>query len=132
MTAEIKIPDNVSLKVIKGADEGKEFKIENKTIALGRSSSCDFVLTDKFTSNKHCQIVFRNDHFTVIDLGSLNKTKVNDKVYVQKNLRNNDVISIGKSQISFCWDDMDDTVLEQLEDILGSDDDESDALSIDS
>ncbi len=128
MSDQIKIPDNVILKVISGADQGKEFNVENKTISIGRSSACDFALSDKTVSNKHCQVVFRNDHFTVIDLGSLNKTKVNDKVYVQKNLRNNDVISIGKSKISFCWDDMDETVLEQLEDILGSDDDDSDAL----
>lgn len=130
MADQIKIPDNVILKVIDGPDQGMEFKISNKTISIGRSDTCDFVLSDKYTSNKHCQVVFRNDHFTVIDLGSLNKTKVNNKIYVQKNLRKDDVISIGKTKIAFCWDDMDETVLEGIEDILASDDG-SDAVSID-
>jgi pSer/pThr/pTyr-binding forkhead associated (FHA) protein len=130
MSDQIKVPDNVLLKVIDGPDQGKEFKIANKTISIGRADACDFTLTDKYTSNKHCQVVFRNDHFTVIDLGSLNKTKVNNKVYVQKNLRKDDVISIGKTKLAFNWDDMDETVLDGIEDILASDDD-SDAVSLD-
>ena len=130
MGDQIKVPDNVLLKVIDGPDQGKEFKIKNKTISIGRSDACDFRISDKFASNKHCQVVFRNDHFTVIDLGSLNKTKVNNKIYVQKNLRKDDVISIGKTKITFCWDDMDETVLDGIEDILASADD-SEAASMD-
>lgn len=101
---EIKIPESVELLVISGPDEGKSFLINNKTITIGRQEGCNFELSDKTVSNKHCQLVFRSGHFTVIDLGSLNKTRVNGEVYVQKNLFHEDVISIGQTKIRFLWE----------------------------
>lgn len=98
------IPENVKLEVIEGADKGKIFDITNKTITIGRDEVCDLNLTDEHVSLKHCQVVFRNDHFTVIDLGSLNKTLVNSNVYVQKNLSNGDIISLGKTKLLFISD----------------------------
>lgn len=95
------IPENVKLEVTKGIDEGMIFNITNKTITIGRDDVCDMVLTDEHVSLKHCQVVFRNDHFTVIDLGSLNKTLVNGNIYVQKNLSNGDEISLGKTNLLY-------------------------------
>jgi len=122
---EIIVPQNVTLEVIKGDDQGQKYNINNKTMSIGRAQNCDIRLTDKYTSNKHCQVVFRNGHFTVIDLGSSNKTRVNNTVYVQKNLRNNDIIRVGKTEMRFNWDDLDEKSLDAIEDILGQDNDDA-------
>ncbi|MBN1525171.1 MAG: FHA domain-containing protein [Spirochaetales bacterium] len=118
MSDNIQIPPNVSLEVIKGDDMGKSFTINEKTMTIGRSNICDIQLHDGYISNKHCQIVFRGGHFTIIDLGSLNKTKVNGSKYVQKNLLNEDIIRIGKTELQFLWSEIDESTINQDEDIL--------------
>jgi pSer/pThr/pTyr-binding forkhead associated (FHA) protein len=107
MEEYIEVPKRVTLEVIEGVDKGVKFAIENKTITIGRSDASDLKLTDEYISNKHCQIVFREDHFTVIDLQSLNKTKVNDNVFQQRNLDNGDILSLGKTKIKFFWEKQD-------------------------
>lgn len=103
MDEYIEIPKGVSLEVIEGVDTGASFAIANKTITIGRAEASDLKLTDEYVSNKHCQIVFRDDHFTVIDLQSLNKTRVNDNSFQQRNLDDGDILSLGKTKIKFNW-----------------------------
>jgi len=103
MEEYIEIPKGVMIEVIEGVDKGINFAIKNKTITIGRADASDLKLTDEYVSNKHCQIVFREDHFTVIDLQSLNKTKINDNVFQQRNLEDGDILSLGKSKIRFTW-----------------------------
>jgi pSer/pThr/pTyr-binding forkhead associated (FHA) protein len=100
----IDIPQGVFLNVIEGEDVGTSYTVEKKSVTIGRQDECELILEDKHVSNKHCQIVFRGGHFSLIDLGSLNKTKVNDKIIVQKNLTNGDLITIGKTKIKFVWE----------------------------
>lgn len=103
MDEYIEIPKGVMIEVIEGVDKGSKFTIKNKTITIGRAEASDLKLTDEYVSNKHCQIVFREDHFTVIDLQSLNKTKINDNIFQQRNLDDGDVITLGKTKIRFTW-----------------------------
>lgn len=103
MDEYIEIPKGVTIEVIEGVDKGAKFTIKNKTITIGRAETSDLKLTDEYVSNKHFQIVYREDHFTVIDLQSLNKTKVNDNVFQQRNLEDGDILSLGKSKIRFTW-----------------------------
>ena len=102
---DVILPKNVTLEIVKGADAGKTIAINNKTVTIGRGEGCDVRLADAYVSAKHCQIVFRyrTGHFTVIDLGSLNKVKVNGNMYVQRNLKNNDVIQLGQTEMTFHW-----------------------------
>ena len=130
MSSKVQIPSNVTLEVIEGVDKGSMFTISNKTITIGRESVCNIILADKYVSKKHCQIVFRRDHFTAIDLGSLNKTKVNNNIYVQKNLKDDDIITLGKTKLQFHWEEQDDKKIDELEDIPGIEDEE-DAECID-
>jgi two-component system, cell cycle response regulator len=104
MDEYIEIPKGVTIDVIEGADAGKKFVVANKTITIGRGDMCEMKLTDEYVSNKHCQIVYREDHFTAIDLQSLNKTKVNDNSFQQRNLNNGDVLTLGKTKIRFNWE----------------------------
>jgi pSer/pThr/pTyr-binding forkhead associated (FHA) protein len=96
-------PPEVSLEILNGDREGEIFPITGKTVTIGRDSQCDLHLADPYVSRKHCQIVFRGDHFTMMDLGSLNKTRVKEKEYIQKNLKHGYVITLGKTRLSFRW-----------------------------
>jgi len=97
------LPPDVYLEILNGDREGEMFPIDHKTVTIGRDSQCDLRLPDPYISRKHCQVVFRGDHFTVVDLGSLNKTRVKEKDYIQKNLKDGYVLTIGKTQLRFVW-----------------------------
>jgi pSer/pThr/pTyr-binding forkhead associated (FHA) protein len=103
MDEVFEIPKGVFLEVIDGIDKGAKFDINYKTMTIGRADASDLKLKDEYVSNKHCQIVFRDDHFTAIDLQSLNKTKVNGNAFQQRNLDDGDVLSLGKTKIKFNW-----------------------------
>ncbi|MDY6967674.1 MAG: FHA domain-containing protein [Spirochaetota bacterium] len=117
VSQKVQVPSDVTLEVIKGVDQGKIFSITKKTITIGREKVCDIKLLDEFMSKKHCQIVFRNGHFTAIDLGSLNKTKINNRIYVQKNLKDNDIISLGKTKLRFHWKEQDVSSVNESDDV---------------
>ena len=97
------LPPEVYLEILSGDREGEMFPITRKTVTLGRDPQCDLHLPDPYISRKHCQVVFRGDHFTAVDLGSLNKTRVKKKEYIQKNLKDGYVLTIGKTQLRFVW-----------------------------
>jgi len=101
---EIELPPDVYLEVTKKGGEVFNFPITKKTVTIGRDPSCDLRIEDQYVSRKHCQIVFRGDHFTVIDLGSLNKTVVKGKEYIQKNLMTGALINLGETRLRFVWD----------------------------
>ena len=50
------IPNNVTLEIIEGAEEGSVFTIDKKTLTIGREKSCNIQLSDEHVSNKHCQV----------------------------------------------------------------------------
>jgi len=97
------LPPEVYLEILSGDREGEMFPITRKTVTLGRDPQCDLHLPDPYISRKHCQVVFRGDHFTAVDLGSLNKTRVKEKEYIQKNMKDGYVLTIGKTQLRFVW-----------------------------
>jgi pSer/pThr/pTyr-binding forkhead associated (FHA) protein len=111
--ADLPFPPDVFLEVLDGDLEGLLFPITDKTVTIGREPGCDLVLPDPYVSRKHCQIVFRGDHFTVLDLGSLNKTKVKNNLYIQKNLKHDYILSLGKTRLRFVWEKANEWVREQ-------------------
>ena len=103
MEPEVELPSDAYLEVTKKGGEVYRFPITKKTVTIGRDPGCDLRLDDPFVSRKHCQIVFRGEHFTVIDLQSLNKTVVKGKQYIQKNLMPGNLITLGETQLRFEW-----------------------------
>ena len=112
-TAEYPLPPDVRLEILNGERRGESIAIKNKTVTIGRDPQCDVSLPDGFVSRKHCQIVFRGDHFTVMDLGSLNKTRVKGKEYIQKNLKHSYIITVGKTELRFVWENAKQWLAEQ-------------------
>ena len=103
MEPEVDLPLDAYLEVTKKDGEVFRFPITKKTVTIGRDPGCDLHLDDPYVSRKHCQIVFRGEHFTVIDLQSLNKTVVKGKQYIQKNLMPGNLLSLGATQLRFEW-----------------------------
>ena len=97
------LPPEVFLEILSGDRAGEMFPITHKTVNIGRDPQCALHLDNPYVSRKHCQIVFRGDHFTMMDLGSLNKTRVKEKEYIQKNLKDGYMITAGKIQLRFRW-----------------------------
>ena len=103
MEADTDLPPDVYVEVTKKDGEVFTFPITKKTVTIGRDPACDLILADEYVSRKHCQIVFRGDHFTAIDLGSLNKTVVKGKEYIQKNLMTGTLLKLGETRLRFVW-----------------------------
>ena len=97
------IPENIYFEVIEGIDEGRRFPILNGSMTIGRDPACEINLTDETVSRKHAQLVFRTDHFTWVDLNSLNKSVINGKPNLEKNLKHEDIIRLGKTKLVFHW-----------------------------
>lgn len=74
----------------------QEIKITNNLLTIGRASYNDLVLEEGRVSSKHAQILVNNDGVKLIDLGSTNGTKVNNKKIDKHDLEHGDVIYIGR------------------------------------
>jgi pSer/pThr/pTyr-binding forkhead associated (FHA) protein len=103
MEPEVDLPPDACLEITRKDGEVSRFPITKKTVTIGRDPECDLRLDDPFVSRKHCQIVFRGDHFTVMDLGSLNKTVVKGKQYIQRNLLPGTELTLGETRLRFEW-----------------------------
>ena len=86
----------------------QHFSIDSNTLRIGRSADNDVHIDDLAVSSEHA-IIEKNqdeyfpDHVTynIRDLGSTNKTFVNDIQISTKQLNNNDMLKVGWSVFKF-------------------------------
>lgn len=91
----------VQLKVVDGYDN-RIWEFWEPKILIGRDSSCNLILDSVFISRKHCQIIYEDDKYYLIDLTSTNGTLINGKTINQKTeLNTNDNIKLGHINIIF-------------------------------
>ncbi len=90
-----------SLIVLKGADEGRIFKLTAQAMSIGRAQDADICLNDKAISRKHCLLVCSVDKVTIIDLQSSNGTMVNDETIAKVKLKDGDKIMVGSTLLKF-------------------------------
>lgn len=86
------------------ADSVRTFEIQLSTdgAVIGRSSDMSSIVIDydKSVSRKHCRIFLRNGEATIEDLGSGNKTFVNEKeVFAPTPIHNADEIRVGRTKL---------------------------------
>ena len=78
------------------------FPISKNKIIIGRREDCDLSLgTDNTVSRHHAQIEKTKDGYLLTDLGSHNRTKVNERLIQRAILRHNDRIRIGRNNLTF-------------------------------
>jgi serine phosphatase RsbU (regulator of sigma subunit) len=85
------------LKHASGDLAGTLVELKNDVTAIGRLPDCDIVLTINGVSRRHAEVRKVGPGFSVVDLGSLNKTFVNDTALeggVEHRLTENDRIKI--------------------------------------
>jgi phosphoserine phosphatase RsbU/P len=88
---------NPILKKVTGNPAGQHLELNRDTIVIGRAPECDIVLDPFGVSRRHAEIKREGSKFFLVDLGSRNKTKLNDtEVTPQQNhlLRQGDRINI--------------------------------------
>jgi class 3 adenylate cyclase len=78
------------------------FPISKDKITIGRTEDCDLTLSsDKTVSRRHAQIEKTNEGYLLTDLGSYNRTKVNERLVQSVLLKHNDKIRIGRTNLTF-------------------------------
>ncbi|MFA5423244.1 MAG: FHA domain-containing protein [Phycisphaerae bacterium] len=85
------------LIVRKDGQDEKEFSTGKPIINIGRGLDCDLILSDRLVSRKHAVIKFDETEkaWTLEDLGSSNKTYLNDEVIKKNKIKAGDEIRIG-------------------------------------
>ena len=91
-----------SLNLITNDGRSLNFQISKDKITIGRSEDCDLTLTsDKTVSRSHARIKKIKEGYLLTDLGSYNRTKVNEKLVQSVLLKHNDKIRIGRTNLIF-------------------------------
>ena len=82
--------------------DGNRVQIALDPLTIGRHPDCDVVLNDQEVSRQHAEVRREDGQFLLIDLGSLNGTKVNGAgVKGARALEDGDTITIGAHTIRF-------------------------------
>jgi adenylate cyclase len=77
------------------------YQIQKDEITIGRGKESDIVLNDSTASRNHARIIKSNNDYNIVDLGSFNGTKLNDKSINNAILHHDDVIRIGFTKLVF-------------------------------
>lgn len=100
--ASVNIPEGAALLVVKrGPNAGSRFLLDQPTTATGRHPESDIFLDDVTVSRRHAEFRKVDDHFEVVDLGSLNGTYVNREPKDTAVLSDGDEVQIGKFRLVF-------------------------------
>jgi pSer/pThr/pTyr-binding forkhead associated (FHA) protein len=99
------------IKILSGPDMGSVFILTGAKASIGRGEDNDIVLTDLRASRRHCELVFSNGAWSVVDSGSVNGIALNGKASRGSAIRTRDTISLGETVIEFFTVDAGDLVL---------------------
>jgi len=90
------------LVVIYGDELGKRIPLGEDPIEAGRSSACQIPIDQESVSRRHA-LIWRTDEdvFRVKDLGSTNGTYVNDLMISEQDLRDGDLVKVGRTILKF-------------------------------
>ena len=81
--------------------DGRRNVLSGDRVLVGRSRECDVVVSDPNVSRRHAELRRGDDGWHVVDLGSTNGIKVNDRRVEQAALRPGDRIRIGVTDLTF-------------------------------
>jgi hypothetical protein len=82
--------------------DGSRIHIALDPITIGRSPDCDIVFIDQEVSRQHAEVRRQDDGFVLVDLESMNGTKLNGAgVKTSRPLEDGDTITIGAHTIRF-------------------------------
>ncbi len=83
----------------------REYQLNRDLFTIGRAADNNLVLAESFVSRYHAQVVRQGNQYLLIDLDSMDGTRVNAVRLSAKAphpLRNGDILTIGTTEIRFC------------------------------
>lgn len=96
---------SVKLRVLHGANAGKEIKIPKEQFVIGRGEDCHLRPKSDAISRRHCILVVSQTQVVLRDLGSKNGTYVNgDRVEGERVLKSGDNLKIGPLEFQIVID----------------------------
>jgi diguanylate cyclase (GGDEF)-like protein len=89
------------LVVIHGESMGLCVELIDKPVTIGRAPGCEMQIDHRSVSRMHCTVWCEQGQFHVRDLGSTNKTLVNEHAVDKSELKDGDTIAIGEIVLKF-------------------------------
>ena len=86
---------------LNGQDAYKTHKLRSSGTKIGTQANSDIVINDGFMSTDHCKINCSPHGFVLEDNGSTNGCYVNDRKVTKHELVDNDMITLGKTNLKF-------------------------------
>jgi len=82
-----------------GPLDGQKFPVVRSGLTIGREpATCDVIVPSNSVSREHARIFLMRDRPVIADLNSKNGTSVNGEFITQHELRNGDVIELGRKR----------------------------------
>jgi hypothetical protein len=98
---EISTRQHAFLEIIDREGDEKRIELEEGEVIIGRIPECEIQLLVENVSRKHARIIYRNEDYSIEDLGSKNGVYVNGVKVEKCVLRRHDMIEIGGVKILF-------------------------------
>jgi hypothetical protein len=89
------------LKIVWPDGREQEFGISRTVTMIGRTKDNDLKISDKGISRKQCKIEGSPGNYSIVDLDSRNGTMVNGTKISTSQLRNGDLIRVGRVKLTF-------------------------------
>lgn len=103
--------ERARLRVMSGPDMGAVFVIVGSPVMIGRGEDCDVMITDLKASRKHAQILNDGFGWKLKDMGSANGVLWNGAAVKLQEIRAQDTIAIGDTQMQFLTSDLSTQIL---------------------
>ncbi|HAK95136.1 MAG TPA: sigma-54-dependent Fis family transcriptional regulator [Planctomycetes bacterium] len=91
--------------IVEGMDRGKVFQLDAERVTIGRDPECGIALGDQAVSRRHCELRREEGGWVIADLGSSNRTFVNDAPVDSAALKDGDRIGVGDCELMLAMDD---------------------------
>ncbi|MCK9538204.1 diguanylate cyclase [Dokdonella sp.] len=89
------------LVVLQGQRLGQRIDVGVTPLVVGRAPECDFQVVDRSVSRQHAQIWKGLFGYRIKDLGSTNKTLLNEQPIIEAELKDGDQVTIGNCVLKF-------------------------------
>lgn len=99
--SERPVAKDAALVVLHGADLGRRYELSRPETHVGRSSRCEVQIDQESVSRKHARLTRTGRSIVIRDLQSTNGTLVNDEPVSEYELRNGDLIKVGRTIFKF-------------------------------
>lgn len=97
----MRAPTGGWVEVVHGVGQGTRLPITSTPLLIGRSRDSDLYIDHETVSRHHCTIWCDGTHVRIRDLGSTNRTRVNDASVEEAELNDGDTVVLGETMLRF-------------------------------